>query len=362
MNYVLDTLDFQLQINKEFNTILFEQMESEHAFIMNCLENLMVVTEATVENKENKVNIFKKITEFIKKIFTMFTAKAKALFKSNKPIIDEQLIKLDKVDFDGLQIEMIPFWAMDLSKLQSMVNKNVNTVTQLSGKVNKKYNDMDSMKKGLFSDCLDSEGDMANGLKNLFRTGNSKVTAKAVVLKDAQLKSQVLKEFRPYCSGYEANVIPFVKKSTDSVTRALELIERTIDQRSSTNVNEAFCVIENSHYSGTELSFLPVMEAEEPATPDKTEKKEEPKSDEKQPVTKVTLSDRGTKQDGAVQDKAQGMNDTGLLYHKNLAQISQLIVTSLMTTLEERFNAYMNAMKEILKARAPKETSSEEKK
>jgi hypothetical protein len=52
------------------------------------------------------------------------------------------------------------------------------------------------------------------------------------------------------------------------------------------------------------------------------------------------------------------MSDNSLMYHKNLAQISQLMLSSLMTTLEERFITYSSAMDNIMKARPPKETTN----
>jgi len=143
------------------------------------------------------------------------------------------------------------------------------------------------------------------------------------------------------------NIAPYVKALMDEAEKDLQRIEKTLKARPAT---ENFCLVENALYLNTDLAqsnnFI-LLEAEEPAKPDA------PKPDEKPAnhtdVKIVNKADEGQKAEDDANTKYSGLSTVELIFLKNTIQIKQLSISALMTVLEERFRAYMNALKAILK-------------
>jgi len=353
-DYCLETLNFHLNINREFNKVLFEQMERESAFIIGCMESMEIVLEE-VQGTEAKRGIFQKIIGFLKYIYKLFTDKTQAMIERNKEWLDANASKLDSIDYKGLQIEMIPFWTMGMGKIQSdsqRIQTKILTTLRNSRQV-AKYKDMETVKKELFGEYLDENGDLTNGLKNYMRVGNAKGPLKPVILRDNQLKEMVTKEFRKYCSDYGTVVLPFVRKLLDEAQRQLTMIEKTLAARQQAT-KESFCLIENAFYSDTDAGYFMneiVLEAEQTTQNNQTTQATTSANNKKVSPTKVQVTDTSQKNTNADQDALNRLSSDQLIFFKNVAQISQISATSLMTALEERYTAYMAAMKQIVSAR-----------
>lgn len=349
MNYTELTLSFQLEANREFQSILFEQMDRESDFILSCLESMVVTMEA-VENGETKRNFFQKIIDFIKKLFGLFSEKAKTLIQSNKQWLDENADKLSKLNYDSLEIQMIPFWNRSSNDIIAEVNKILTKSTNsLKGNIDR-FKDMKNVKEELFKEYLDENGELTGGLKNNFRVGASKGPIKTVQLKDTDLKNRVVGEFVKYCQTYGSTVVPAITKLSNDITRVLDGIDKNIKTKSP--VKESFCLVEGDIYSNTELVYCEnfiVLEAEQPAEDKKPDSSNT--NDKKQSPTKVEVTDHGDKENAEKQDKLNSMSSTELTVAKNIAQVSHIAFSAALTVLEERNSAYMNAMKQILSAR-----------
>lgn len=360
-NYVKEALQLNLLFSSDFSSILFEQMERESTAILASLEVNEIVFEA--QAVQTKKGIFQRIVSFIKQLFTMFTDKTKAMVMKNNAWLANEGTRLDKLNYEGLQIEMVPFWTMTIEKIQSDCNKLGNTVLDAlkNSSRHKHLKDMDAVKKQLFPQYLDAEGDIAGGFKNYLRTGNAKIASKPVVLRDKALKDMVIKEFRPYCTNYEKTVLPFVKKATDDAQRQLTMIENTLVAKKV--AAESFCFIEDMPYNKTELIYCEnfiVLEAEQPPQNNNDQQQNKPdnkqanttQNDQPKPsATKVNVTDHGNNANAKMQDDLNTMSVDQLTIIRNIAQIDQIIISSIMTVMEERYTAYMNAMRQIYSAR-----------
>ena len=351
MDYSLLVLKHNLSVTREFNESIFIRMEDESNFVINVLENFQIIFEeaqvASTTDK-NQANVFQRLAEFFKKIFGTFAEKTKAIFESNKAWMDENFNKFDKIDYSKLKIQMIPFWTMGMNRLKSdsyVIQRKIQKVMSNKSSL-EKYKDLDAIKKDIYSEYLDTNDDLTNGLKNYYRVGNSKSSNEAVSLEGPSLKEKVA-EFKTYCFNYGKDIAPYVKALMDEAEKDLQRIEKTLKARPAT---ENFCLVENALYLNTDLAqsnnFI-LLEAEEPVKPDA------PKPDEKPAnhtdVKIVNKADEGQKAEDDANTKYSGLSTVELIFLKNTIQIKQLSISALMTVLEERFRAYMNALKAILK-------------
>lgn len=351
MDYCLETLNFHHEMTRQLNDILFEQMERESEFIISSLENMMIVVNEAVQDNQKKRSIFQRIIDFIKRIFQTFTDKVKSLFTTNKKWLEENVSKLEKLDYDGLEVTIVPFWTYNDSKAKEVDNITKNAIRALVNNPGEadKYKDLEDMKQKLFNKYLDENGDLANGLKNFYRTGNSK-TVKPVTLKNNDLKNKIIQDFIPYCNNYQART-KVISDLIREVENEIKLVENMINKKS---VNEAFCLVEDCYLHETELSYCPnyiVTEAENQQS--KEDKPAEQKSNEnKTSPTKVEVKDFGNKETLARKDEYDKMNSKQLTMVKNLLQIKQTNIAALMTVMEERYSVYIKTMKQILSTRS----------
>ena len=342
-NYTLDVLKHNLSITKEFNESIFDRMENESEYIMKILENYQLVTEAdqSINNTNQQTSIFEKISEFFKRLFGIFSEKTKAVFDSNKQWMNDNFNKLDKIDYTKLKIQMIPFWNMTLNRLKTDSANIQKTMEKIMSNKNslEKYRDLNTIKKDIYGEYLDNNGDLTNGLKNYYRTGNAKESNTTIALEGATLKDKI-NEFKTYCFNYNKDIVPFVKALMDSSQKEIQQIEKVIRSRP---ISENFCLVENALYVNTDIAQISgfiLLEADQ-QKPDDTKTKPTD-------VKLVNKADDTQNKDDEANTKYNGMSTNTLIFLKNNMQISQLSVSALMTVLEERFRAYMNALRVII--------------
>jgi hypothetical protein len=351
MDYCFETLNFHHEMTRELNDVMFVQMEKESEFIISSLENMMVVVNEAVQDSQKKRNIFQRIIEFIKRIFQTFMNKVKSLFTTNKKWLEENASKLEKLNYDGLEVTIVPFWTYNDIKAKEVDNITKNTIRALINNPGEaeKYKDLEDMKQKLFNKYLDENGDLANGLKNFYRTGNSK-SVKPVTLKNNELKNKIIQDFIPYCNNYQART-KVINDLIREVENEIKLVENMINKKS---VNEAYCLIEECYLNETELVYCAnyiVTEAENRPAKEENKPSQQNSNQDKTSPTKVEVKDFGNKETLERKDEYDKMNSKELTLLKNLLQIKQTNIAALMTVMEERYSVYIKTMKQILSAR-----------
>lgn len=351
MDYCLETLNFHHEMTRQLNDIMFEQMERESEFIISSLENMMIVVNEAVQDNQKKRNIFQRIIDFIKRIFRAFTEKTKSLFATNKEWLEENAPKLKNLNYDGLELTIVPFWSFNTNKTKEIDNNISNVFRNLRNNPSEaeKYKDLDDMKQKLFNKYSDENGDLTNGFKNFFRTGNPK-TVKPVTLKNNELKNKVIQEFIPYCMNYQSGT-KIVSDQIKIMENEIKLVENIMDKKS---INESYCLIEDCYFSETELVYCGnyiVTEAENQSTEQNKQNQQTTNQNNNPSPTKVEVKDYGDKETVERKDEYEKFNSKQLTAIKNLLQIQQTFIAAVMTVMEEKYNVYMKSMKQILSAR-----------
>jgi hypothetical protein len=368
MNYSTQTLNFQLGIEKEFNEILMEQMHRESLYMRATLESMVVITEAvSPDSAEKKIGIFTRIKEFIKRIFNLFTEKIKALTQSNKDWLESNKESFNKMNYSGLQLEIIPFWDVDFKAKINEVKNAIDRLMDKSGTsdMHRDYKDIEAVKKGPFKNYLDEDGDLANGAKNYFRVGKpDNKSVRPTSLAGDELKKRILNDFHPYCLNYATATFGEIKTLVDSVNKKLDFISNNLGEKQAAEpAKESFCVIENALFSETNLMFatnMVVLEAEQPAAnADATQTKTEttttaPANANDKPkvsATKVTLQNNADDKTTKMNNNVNSLSTDDTMILKNIAQCVQTIAAAALTVAEERYTAYITAMRQTLGAR-----------
>jgi len=364
-DYLEEMLQASVYHSRELANTILEQMDAESQMIIATLESMEIVFEEVQNTQQKKKGIFANIIDFIKRIFGSFAGKVTSLVQRDEAFLNDNSTKFQNVNYSGLEITMNPFWNMDVAKSKS-ISSNILKETQriiFNAKKTQKYQDLETVKKNIFGRYMDSDGNLSNGLKNYYRSGNARGVS-PVKLEGDSLKTKVIQEFIPYCQNYSKVVLPAIKQLSDEIARSLEIITKELDDRNKP-VSEMYCLVEDGLYRDTELSYLGVFEAEVPKN-EQSEKKEPTNSatnsgtstgdaDKKQSATKVEVNDKERQnRDESTKDAAKSMDKSQLTFFHNIAQIEQMSITAFMTVSEEKYIAYMNALRQIIKTRPVK--------
>ena len=359
MDYTSPTLRFNSQMNFAFNEILFEQMERESSLVIESMNAGYALLEA-VDPNQNKQNFFAKLIEFIKRVFQSFTEKVRELFQNHKAWLDANYAKLEDIDYGGLEAEIVPFWNQPIAELRTKADTIAGQVRKVLNDPNshERYKDFESLKTGVFKQYLDENGDLANGLKNYFRMGKPTGPLTPERLTNETLRKMVLTEFRVYCLNYDKEIVPIIRKQVSDSEKDLNMVNRILSRKPA---NEQFLLIENALYSESELAVYPkepVYEADNEDPKENTNQTNTKNNQQKQQQphrpSKVTVTDHGNAETANKSETMNEMSSSELTFMKNVAQARNLIITSLMTVCEERYNAYINVLRQVVRARAPK--------
>lgn len=363
-------MDYCSEVTKSFiftdallHSAILEQMEAESDLIRACLEGLDILTEAdendTAQAKTRSV--WEKIKEFFKQLFSIFTDKTKQLFATNKKWMDANFNKLDKIDYSKVSIEMIPYWNVDLNKAKSEILSISKTFANL-GKTEenlKKYSDFNTLKNEVLKNYLDENGDLTNGLKNFYRVGNAKGPLKAETVSGRRL-AELVKEMKAFCFTYDKNVLPMLNSCRASIEQEIQRIEAATK-----TVTEGFCLVENAYYRDTDLKYIPgyqvLFEAEQSANNQQQNQNNQQQTNQQQSTNprqvsvkvsgnvnkgqQTTQNNQGQNQDD---NKYKNYNALQLKFLNNIAKVSETNISACMTAMEDRFAAYMVAMKQLV--------------
>lgn len=368
MDYTIDALNHSLELNSSLSEALIEgymQIYKQFTGVVESYVYLLEAAEGNNNQNQNAVrtgvkkfsvrNIVEKIKEFFKRILGTFKEKARAIAKKNENWLDSNKQVFETMSYDGLQIEMIPFWEMDPRTIVNTVKNSVNFVANVvnGNKFEEKYKNIETVKKELFDFYLDEKGNISNGAKNYFRIGKSKNSdVKPVRLAGEDLKRRILNNFYPYCKTYETDIVNNLTNAINTLNNRMDaIINRLGGDNEATATKESF--VDDGFINVLDFSIL--LEAERPAANAQNNNNNQNKStndqDDKPSPTEVKLQDNSNNAETKVRNAISDMSSNNLTIVKNILQCEQIVIAAALTAAEERFNAYMNAMRQIHEAR-----------
>lgn len=370
MDYTHILLEAQLESSRLFNEEIFNVMEQESDFMQASLESMIVVTEALDNAKAKVKDFFQAIIDFINKIVTTFIANVKKLFGNQKQWMADNFPKLQDLNYVGLEVSMVPLWLVDVNKMQSTARQILQKVSSVSMDKNAadKNKTMDDVKKNIFNDYLDENGDLAGGLKNFYRVGKSQGPLKAVVLKDNDLGQKINSIFKTYCNNYQSQMVSFINQISTQTKNQLNMINNSLKRA---QLKESYSLLEETDFANTELAYckdFALLEAD--TTQNNTQNNNQQtqqgntntnnNANKSASATKVETTDLGNKSNSEQQTQYDSQSSAQLILAKNIASVAQLSVTALMTVSEEKFNAYLAAIRQVIAARGKKAPSTKE--
>lgn len=349
MNYLESAKDNVLLSDQLFYDEILEQANVERDFMMSCLEN-NIILEAESPSSEKKGGWLKSIIENIKRIFKKFLENVAALFDDDKKWIAEKLPKLKELNFDGLKVNVLPYWKMDPKLITSTLSdfqKEINAMKHGDARLRNLQDREDVEQSGAFKKFVPKHGTFAEGIKAFFKIGETN-EPKPVALEGDALKIICVNQMTRYVNEFNSTLLPSLKNSFNNLTNLLDNVDRELSR--SSNVSEAFCVIENAYYSDTELSLCAnyglLCEA------DNSGKKDD---GDKPVLNKVedTSSDKNNNDDKNDSDTKPTKNANVMYYTylKHVIQLNQLAVAAAITACEERYRAYMSILRDVVNAR-----------
>ena len=356
MDYCLEATKVNIQINKDFREMLIERMEFESKFMTTCLEDFHIMLEdAGSTVKKTGESLWDKIKKFFAGIFGVFKSTSEKLFANNKEWLDTNYNKFDKIDYTNIKIEMLPFWwDPSLDKCKGIVSQIEQKLKNVATSKNntKQYKDIKDLKEKLLKEYVDENGDLTNGLKNIYRVGNARGPLKTVNVEGNQLREQAL-HMRDYCFNYGKDVSTYISNLMRNAEKEIQVIEKMMTTAPTQPTKESFCLVENALYKDTELAYCDnfiVLEADENAQNTNKEGVKEKDGSTTNPteVKVVNKENKNQQKEDNMKQQYNGQGYNELAFAKSVVQVYQLSITALMTVLEERFSAYIKALHHII--------------
>ena len=356
MDYLAEAMDNVLLSDQLFYDEILEQMDVERDFMMACIEN-NIILEAESPSSENKGGWLKAIIENIKRIFNKFLENIKALFDNDEKWIAENLPKLKNLNFEGLKVNVLPYWQLDtkaITNTLSDLQREINNIKHGDARLKNLQDREDVEQSGNFKKYVPKHGTFADGIKVYFKIGETN-EPKPVTLEGDGLKIVCVNQMTRFVNEFNSTLLPSLKTSHNNLTNLLNNAERELSR--STNVSEAFCIIENAYYSDTDLSlcsnFELLFEADNPNKKD---------DGEKPVLNKVENTSTNNNDNNAVNksdnnDSNKPVKNVNVLYYtylKHVIQLNQLAVAAAITACEERYRAYMSILKGVVNANSSK--------
>ncbi len=360
MDYTIESLQFQLNSEREYSRILFEQMERESSFMMRCIENMVVITEAeevSKTNNEEKKGFFQRIIDFIRKLFGIFEEKVIKVVNRDKQWLEDNSEKLQSMDYSGIEIEeIIPFWQYDVTKMANDFTNRLNKAKEIPAIYSKMDGgDNKAIHKKYFSDFYaDDQQPIADGFKNKFRTGKPE-TPKYVSLSGEELKNKVLNTFKPYCMSYRQEIKSKINDLSDKLISNIQLITKELERRKS--VSESYCLLEGLTFNESLIcmeNYSVLLEEKTEADNNSSEKSDNEndskKNEDKINPTSIKVSKSKSKEEMDTKNKLKNKGDTKLKAMQTYYGIMQTMLSAIYTVAEETYTVYINVMKKIVES------------
>lgn len=290
--------------------------------------------------------IVDRMIQFIKNMFARLVDTMQTWFQNSGKWLEARKGAFSKFKYDDLSIEMIPYWEGNKSNPIQRTSRSVLQYIADAFKANgvsKEEFDFDTFTERRLQYLLDTDGDLTEGMKNFYRVGNAKGKNR-VNLSSSGLRSQVINEFIPTILNYNNYIqeAQNVQRTLDSRTSALAI---EMDKRGIVAESALFGLPYNETLFATFEQFSDIVRENTPASSDSNR-------------TKVTMGRDTRTQNQKDDDEEDKMYSTNLKTKNNgemrilnnVLRAEKLMMSSYLTVMQERYSAYMNALKAIWSA------------
>lgn len=361
-----ECLDYELYLLDktyyDIENIIYESYkclyQDEENYIQSLVDN--IVLEADNENRIKKTGVVKgaakagasvvkgatkmweTLLNFLRKIKEMFLSKHKKITERDATWLKDNRDKLLNTDTNGVEINIHSDYARSYEQSKTHF---INFKTEINNKYNN-FKDYDSFKKSISKFC-DQNGDLKQGLMNLYRTGktNSEYTIQTITGSNVK---KVILPLMNFCESF-INAYNDINKELKESEDFIKRLKRESDARNVT-VKEGYCHIEESYYSDMDLAlfydFDAILEADENNTDNKTETSVNQKTDDQksnQENKKVEVKQRDD-----IKDTTDKMSDNQLSVYNKICRDKNTGITTFMSAMEKKYFESIKILRGLL--------------
>ena len=342
----------------------------------------IAMEDVTIDNDKNKTGTFQSVLDFIKRVIAKFMDACKRIVQSDSKWFDANVHQFDKIPdsvYGSMKITCVPYWKMSKYTLPNLTMGSNDSKLGSDG-----YKTAEDLGKKMYPELvkLTVSGKVAEGAKIYFRGGSNNV----VEMSGNNVKATVTNMIN-YCRDY-AGVCDGIRQQVERVEKDIEKAEADAekvansnasdyktDNSAKTTTKENYILCENAVLENSTIAYVPfintgsiVTEADQPNKTDKP-------TDTKPADTNGTVSVAGDNKD-AGQNNGEQKNVTPSKAQldakdkkysnasavKSYYQVQLQVATAMMTIAEERHNAYMRTLRDVLSAGLNTSNNAENKK
>jgi hypothetical protein len=325
----------------------------------------MVMLEDVEVNGTDKDGVLESILKFIRNIIAKFVDTAKNLFKNNTEWFQQNARKFDNIDdnvYAKLKISIIPYEKIGAYKI---LDPSIRSTDSRLGTDNLKDNT--SIAKAMYGSILSKSvsGDVSEAAKIHYRGGSNNLQEYT----GSNVKSMVMDMIK-YCNNY-VEVANGIKNEVDGIAKEVEDAQAELEK---TVNNESFSIAEGQLLENTIFGLMPWVDKDgnvqyiTEAGENGDEKQSTPPTGNGSVVSADSPSGAEGDHEQTQEEKeaAQKAKDAKVGNKNSIKiyyQIKLKVATAMMTIAEERYNAYLRTLRQILVAAGVnKDKKTEEKK
>lgn len=332
-NYVMNdeygVIESYINISNSMLNDSLNYMCEESSYIVECLENMRIITEADEENGKSvketikdgakKVGtaaknvgnkVFKALKEFLAKIKNMFKMKLNKLRERDLKWLQENKKAILNVKTDNIEVNVYDDYNKTYDDMISRCDRYINMLTGIKTSDPSVSSKLEQKEK----QYSDKDGNLKQGLINFYRTGDPKKVSKVISLRGSQIKNS-LNDMYDYCIAF-LNCNSKVMKELSDLEKKVNDFEKEMERR---NITENFCLVENDYIYNTDLAlcenFHLLLENENNA--------KEPKV--------------GVQQRDTAREEMSKISDNGVSGANKILRDQQLGLTSFLTVSEKKY-------------------------
>lgn len=367
-SYIGDYCYIGCEINKVYETyyniqnIIYESFEelyiAEENYIDSLLNDIVLeaevkvsgvakgVTNAGVAVTKGATKMWETLLGFVKNVRDMFLSKHKKITERDAAWLKENANTLLSLKTDGVEINVHSDFKRSL--VQSKTHYT-NFKNSMSGNIDrfKNYEEFKQYMKNFYT----SEGNLKEGLTNLYRTGNVNQSYQIITLTGNAVKT-ALKPLLDFCNAF-IEAYNDINKELKESEAFIKNLQRQVKARNITT--EGYCYVEESYYNETDLGLVydfNIVTEDDESNSNTTNTVSKPESKDKK---KVQVKERDE-----LKENTDKMSDSKLSLYNKMCSDRNLAISAYMTSMEKKYFDSIKILRGLMGSSAGKEEKNKE--
>lgn len=356
-----ECLDYELYLLDktyyDIENIIYESYkqlyDEEERYIETLIEDIVMEADDIIKIKASSIvkgagkagaavvrgakRMWEELIRFIRDVSRMFLTKHKKITERDAEWINDHASDILNMNTANIEINIHSDYKRNFNQSIS-VFKNFKSIVDSNIRSSKNY---DQFRINIKKFC-NSNGDLKQGLINLYRTGNANNEYTIQTIRGSAIQPAI-KSLLAFCKSFIESYEMFNKELKDSES-FIKSLEREVKSRKI--ITEGYCYIEEDFYDNTDLGLLFNFEPI-------TEQDESNKSDDNIKVNVNNDSNKdkkvGVNEREKVKEKTDNMDNNELSRYNKMCRDKNLGITSFMTAMEKKYFESIKILRGIYK-------------